>query len=186
MYNFDVKLLYADLVYVIDSLDGIVSKNTLNRRKYIHYLYTVKECFDNKDKIKSKKNLEILTQLVNCQKCKCFRCDKECITDGCNRCEPGGLVFQCDNDISTVYHFKDKTFTLKSNKLKRTDTYQVLAIIQDVKYNEYFIVLSSNEKKYIAYYYPEVGGDAFSEIKDIEDFNFAIKTFEESEVSSYE
>ncbi|AQS11357.1 hypothetical protein CLOBY_35130 [Clostridium saccharobutylicum] len=186
MYNFDVKRLYSDVIYIIESLDGLVSKSTLNRRKYIHFLDTIKECYEDKNKIKCAKNAEILKQLVNCQKCKCFNCNKECITDGCNRCEPdaGGHVALCDNDIITVYHFKHKSFKLKSNKLKNIETYQVLAIIQDIKYNEYFIVLNSNKKKYIAYYYPEVSGDTFGEIKSIDDFNFAIKAFEDSEVES--
>lgn len=184
MYNFDVKKLYADVVYIIESLDGIVSKSTLNRRKYIHFLDAIKECYDDKSKIKSAKNTEILKQLANCQKCKCFKCDKECITDGCNRCEPGGFVAMCDNDTVTVYHFKNKSFELKSNKLSNIETYVVLAIIQDVKYNEYFIVLHSKEKKYIAYYYPEIGGDTFGEIKSIDDLDFAIKAFEDSEVES--
>lgn len=186
MHNLDVKKLYADIVYVMESLNGLISEKTLKKRKYIHYLNTVKECCDDKNKINFEENAEILRQLNNCQNCKCFNCDKECITDGCNRCEPDGLVVQCDNNESTVYHFKNKTYKLKSNKLKSIETYRVLAIIQDIKYNEYFIILGLGKKKYVAYYYPEVGGDSFSEIKDIEDFNFAIKVFEDSEVEKHE
>lgn len=186
MDNFDVKRLYSDIVFAIESLDGLVNEETLNRRKYVHYRNIVKECSDDRDKIKSKENTEILKQLTNCPKCKCFKCNKDCNGDGCNRCEPGGIVTQCDNDVSIVYHFTNKTYKLKSNKLRSTANYQVLAILQDIKYKEYFAVLRLGEKKYVAYYYPEVGGDTFSEIKDIEDFNFAIKVFEDSEVSSYE
>ena len=186
MDNFDVKKLYSDIVFAMESLDGLVSEDSLDRRKYIHYLNIVKECCENKDKIKSKENTEVLREIANCKKCKCFNCNKECITDGCNRCEPGGMVAQCDNDISTVYNFTLKTFRLKSNKLRSTASYEVLAIIQDIKYQEFFVVLRLGQKKYLAYYYPEVGGDTFSEIKDIEDFNFAIKAFEDSEVSRYE
>lgn len=184
--NFDIKRLYSDIVFAMESLDGFVSEDTLNRRKYIHYLNIVKECAEDRDKMKSKENAEILKQLINCKPCKCFTCNKSCNTDGCNRCEIGGIVAQCDNNISAVYHFTNKIFKLKSNKLKNTENYQVLAIIQDIKYKEYFVVLRLGEKKYVSYYYPEVGGDNFGEIKDIEDFNFAIKVFEDSEVSDYE
>ncbi|PRR82619.1 hypothetical protein [Clostridium vincentii] len=183
MNDFNTKKLYSDIIFAMESLNGFVSKETLNRRKYIRYLNIVKECSENKDKINFKNNKEILAQLSNCQKCKCFNCDKECSAEGCNRCEPGGMVSQCDNKIATVYHFSDKTFQLKSNKLRSSATYKVLAIIEDIEYKEFFVVLSLGKKKYISYYYSEIGGDTFSEIKDIEDFNFAIKVFENSEVS---
>ena len=184
--NLNVKKLYSDIIFAMESLDGYVSDETLDRRKYIHYLSIVKECCEDDNKIKSKEDTEILRQLVNCQKCKCFKCDKECIADGCNRCESDGMVSQCDNNISTVYCFSNKTFKLKSNKLRSTKEYKVLAIIEDLEYKEFFVVLLFDKKKYVAYYYPEVGGDTFSEIKDIEDFNFAIKVFEDSEVSKRE
>ncbi len=186
MGSLNLKKLYSDIVFEMESLNGFVSEDTLSRRKYIHYLNIVRECSDDKDKIKSEENIEILRQLANCQKCKCFKCNKECNADGCNRCEPGGMVVQCDNTISTVYDFTRKTFKLKSNKLKSTANYQVLAIIEDIEYKEFFVVLRLGNKKYLAYYYPEVGGDTFSEIKDIEDFNFAIKVFENSEVNIHE
>ena len=186
MDNSAIKKFYADIVFARESFEGFVSEDSLNRRKYIHYLSIVEECSNHLAKIKSKENIEVFNELANCQKCKCFKCNEECTSDGCNRCEPGGMVVQCDNSISTVYYFTNKTFTLKSNKLKSTSTYKVLAVIQDIKYKEFFVVLLLDEKKYVAYYYPEVGGDSFSEIKDIEDFNFAIKTFEDSEVSLHE
>ena len=183
MDSYNTEKLYSDIVFTIESLNGFVTQDTLNRRKYIHYLDVVKECCEHKDKIKSKENTGILTELANCQRCRCFTCNEECNADGCNRCEPGGMVIQCTNNISTVYHFSNKTFNLRSNKLRSTANYKVLAIIEDIKYKEFFLVLLLDEKKYLAYYYPEVGGDTFSEIKDIEDFNFAIKVFEDSEVS---
>lgn len=186
MDNLSVKKLYSDIVFALESLNGFVSDDTLDRRKYIHYLSIVKECSEDSNKMKSKENMEILGQLANCQKCKCFKCDEECNSDGCNRCEPGGMVTYCENNISTVYYFSNKTFKLKSNKLRNTKEYKVLAIIEDIEYKEFFVMLLLDKKKYVAYYYPEVGGDTFSEIKDIEDFNFAIKVFEDSEVSMRE
>lgn len=60
MYNFDVKKLYFDVIYIIELLDGFVSKSMLNRRKYIYFLDIIKECYEDKNKIKCVKNLEIL------------------------------------------------------------------------------------------------------------------------------
>jgi len=182
MENYDVIKLYSDIVFELESLKCFVKADTLDRRKYIHFLNIVQECAQDPGKIKFQRNADILRELINCQKCKCFKCTEECIAGGCNRCEPGGLIVKCDNEISTVYNFSNKIFSLISNKLRSIANYKVLAIIEDIKYKQFFIVLLLDEKKYVAYYYPEVGGDTFSEIKAVEDFNFAIEIFEDSEV----
>ena len=71
-----VKKLYADKVFAMDPLDGFVSMDTLNRRKYIQYVNIVKECSENRNKLNLKQNEEMFRELANCQQCQCFNCQK--------------------------------------------------------------------------------------------------------------
>ena len=69
MDNLNVKKLYS---YIIFAIDGFASEDTLDRRKYIHYMNIVKECSEDCSKLKLKDNVEILKEIAKCQKCKCF------------------------------------------------------------------------------------------------------------------
>ena len=204
----EIKSLYSDVIFNLDEIESFVDKENLNSRKYIKYLPILDECQDYIEDIISKEHIKgflnrilssndeevknlriyikskenIFVQLKACTKCKCFKCDDNCKIEACDRCEIGGKIDFCDNDKVIVYTFLNRTLQFRNNKTDEINTYNVLGIVQDLEYDQLFKIIEFNKQKYVLYFYPKLSGDSYGEIKNAEDFNFAVKAFDDTYV----
>ena len=197
--------LYSDVIFALEEIEEFVPKEQLSDRKFVEYLPVLKTYLDmlqtaevdNNSKGTFGKffrsnssegavlenfktqNLHKLNQIRSCVKCKCLTCPSECIMEGCNRCDKSGKVAKCDKKTTAVYTFTDKKLELNNNKTGENDTYNVLAIVQDKGYNQFFIIIELRGEKFVLYYHPGISEDTYEEITDVEDFNFALKAYEQ-------
>lgn len=203
----EYKKIYTDIIFALDEIKPFVDDKTLNKRKYIKIIADLKKYIkmleDHQRKEKKRtfinkifssnenslyqieqfkaENTKKFNQLKDCSKCKCFNCTLDCKMESCNRCEPSGKVKSCDNKTNSVYVFKDKKIYLANDRTGETNLWSVLGIIQDLEYNQYYIIVELKDEKMVLYYYPGISEDEFGEISDIEDFNFAIECFENAQ-----
>jgi hypothetical protein len=204
----DSGKLYADVIFALEEIGEFVPKEQLQERKFVEYLPVLKRYIDmlkdaeidNHDKgvfgklfswnnsqsavIEKFKleNVEKFDQIRSCVNCKCLTCPSECIMEGCNRCEKGGRVAKCDRKTTCIYTFTGKKLHLTNNKTGEPNVYNVLSIVQDKEYDQLFIIIELNGEKFILYFHPGVSEDTYEEISDVEDFNFALNSYEQIEV----
>ena len=204
----DSGKLYADVIFPLEEIEEFVPKDQLLERRFVEYLPALKTYvemvknaqIDNRGKsvfgkifggnnseqdkiVKLKQdNEEKFEQLRSCISCKCITCPSECMMEGCNRCEKSGKVAKCDKKTTCVYTFTAKSLQLTNNKTGELALYDVLAIVQDKEFNQLFIIIELYNEKFVLYFYPGVSEDTYGEITDVEDFNFALKAYEQVEV----
>jgi len=201
----DSGKLYSDVIFALEEIEAFVPRERLNQRKFVEYLPVLKTYSDmlkkaevdnnNKGTFRKlfhshssdesiledfkNKNLDKIDQIKCCVTCKCLTCPSECIMEGCNRCDKSGLVAKCDKKTVAVYTFTTKKLDLNNDKTNESDTYDVLAIVQDKSYNQLFIIIELRGEKFVLYYYPGISEDTYGEISDVEDFNFALNAYEQ-------
>lgn len=202
------KECYKDAVFAVDDAQDFIPKEILNQRKYVKYIDSIKSYIDLGEAALSEENKrgfiskiigtstsmdlvdkfeidnaigEKLEQIKICSKCACFKCARDCRMESCNRCETGcGChISSCDNTTS-VYLIRNKKLELHNDKTDKLEIFNVLGIVQDLQYTTFYIVLELNGEKVILYYYPGISEDTYGEIKDVEDFNFAYKAFDQA------
>lgn len=200
-----LEALYADTVFTIEGLDGFVEKSTLERRTFIRGVRPLREIMDLSkrleedtsggflDKLRGAgketehklisgmaEGSSMFKQMEACRECVCFKCPRDCDMAGCDRCQPGcgSHIVNCDNKTVSVYRFGHKVIPLTENSTGVTRDYPVLALVLDKKYNQLFLVLEDGAEKLVLYYYPNPSGDTYGEITDMEDLDFAIRSFE--------
>jgi len=205
---FDSGKLYADVIFPLEEIEEFIPREQLLERKFVEYLPALKTYVDmlkaaevdNRSKgvfgkifggDKSKQesierfkenNYEKFEQLRGCVSCKCITCPTECMMEGCNRCEKSGKVSKCDKKTTCVYTFTERTIDLTNDKTGEPAEYNVLSIVQDKEYNQLFIIIELDTEKYVLYFNPGVSEDIYGEITDVEDFNFALKAYEQVEL----
>jgi len=200
-----LKKVYADIMFALDEIEPFLAKEELNRRRYYLLLSTLKSYLDlyqkdavedsnrgffgklvNKDSIYDEQlrefrrtNADKLSKLNLCSRCQCLKCLKICAMEGCNRCDPKAYLIDCDNATKSVYFVEGKSLPLTDDR--GVDAiYTVLAYIVDKEYNQFYIVTEVNGEKKIFYLYPSTNGDTYGNITDADDFNFAVRAFEEA------
>lgn len=119
-----------------------------------------------------------LIQSHYCCDCKCLKCTSICNMDGCNRCFLRGKVIACDNKTQAIWKFKERNMILTNDVTGEGEEFEVLAIIQDKEYSQYYISMNriSDNQKFIFYYFCNPRGDSYKAIEDVEDFNFVVNT----------
>ena len=204
----DSGKLYADVIFALEEIEEFVPKEQLKDRKFVEYLPVLKvyvdmlknaevdnnakgtlgKFFNQNDsegaviqKFKSE-NTEKFDRIRSCVNCKCLSCPNECIMEGCNRCDRSGKVAKCDKKTICIYTFTTKRLELINNMTGNPDLYNVLSIVQDKEYDQLFIIIELNREKFVLYFYPGISEDSYGEISDVEDFNFALNSYEHVEL----
>lgn len=196
------KELYSTLIFGIDDIDDFLEKSDLDRRKCIKLLPVLNEykgllqkaLEETKDETQVPASLhqfrtehfEELEKLKDCAKCKCLNCARDCNMAGCERCDPSFRckITSCDNKTAAVYDFDDKWIDLINNDTGVNERLKVLAVIQDLEFDQLYIILKRENDKLIMYYYPSIDEDTYGEITDSDDMDFAVKAFENQYVNS--
>lgn len=201
----DAKKIYTTIILSLDEVEPYVSPQTLNRRKYMQMFRQLEKYIEKLEEVveegkekgilkrifSSKQPEEIMeqykrtngldmSQLAQCGSCQCFTCSRECEMVGCKLCSKGGKIKGCDNKTKSVYLFQNKWLELEKEETGVVEVYDVLAIIEDKEFNQFYIILSLRGERFVLYYYPDLHEDTYGEISDTDDFNFAIQTFEEA------
>jgi hypothetical protein len=204
------KDLYKDTVFAIDNVRDFISEEQLGDRRYIQMLPVLKKLIDDLDDVPKKKrmfskeykvdpnaleklikyandNQQVFDRIKLCAKCKCFNCTRICKADNCDLCTPTGCyVAGCDNKTATVYHFTNASrhIHLQNVSTGSIECFNVLAVIQDIAYHQYYIVVESKDgsnDKMIFYYSHSADGDKIDAISDPEDLEFAATAFESAQ-----
>ena len=192
----EYKELYSKLVLGIDDVHDFVEKADLDKRRCVKLLPVITQYIsilensvgDGKHKAPSPENAlkfkqqhqEELEKLHDCAECKCLKCTRDCKMAGCSRCEPSFRckLASCDNEKAAVYTVEGKTVDLTNNDSGETESLKVLAVVQDLEYKQFYIILERSGEKVVLYYYPEAAGDTYGEVTDQDDLNFAINAYE--------
>lgn len=199
--------VYVDINYAVDNISPFLDKNTLENRKYVHKLKTLKEYMDllqqtetdekrdgflgflndssRIDKLNNFKyaNRENLNQLEKCKSCVCLNCTADCKFDGCMGCRQGSHIEKCDHKKINVTLHDNFSLELNNDNTGRVDQYKVLATMQNPELDRKYIMIRNlrTNEKFILYYYPGISEDTYGEITDSEEFDFVVSTFEGTE-----
>jgi len=181
------KELYAKIVFGNDDVQDLLDKEEFKNRRCVRFIPILKEYVDLlaandifKISVFKQTHNEDLTKIKDCVDCTCLHCTRDCAMSGCKGCDINHKckVASCDNKVSAVWTFADKTIELQNNKTGRNERLKVLATIQDLEYKQLYIVLDQNGERVVLYYYPSISGDTYGEITDTDDLEFAAKALE--------
>jgi len=199
--------VYVDINYAIDNISPFLDKDLLKNRKYITKASVLKKYIDliqaseteiskggffskfNNDKYVDllkdfkKDNLDSLTQLKKCSKCKCLNCTSHCKFDNCMGCKSNSNIINCDHKKINVTKHDNSTLNLTNDKTGTSDRYTVLATLQDVEIDRKYIIIENiiTKEKFILHYYPSISEDGYGEITNPEEFDFIVSTFQSTE-----
>lgn len=199
--------MYVDINYAIDNISPFLDKDLLKNRKYTTKIYTLKKYIDlieaseteiskggffskfNNDKYVDllkdfkKDNLDTLTQLEKCSKCKCLNCTSHCKFDSCMGCKSNSTMINCDHKKINVTKHDNFTLNLTNDRTGTSDSYTVLATLQDVEIDRKYIIIENiiTKEKFILHYYPGISEDGYGEITNPEEFDFIVSTFQSTE-----
>ena len=200
------RKLYATIMFALDEASPMMSKEEMNRRLCSLYLPKLKEYIELlKEDTADHKNMgffakvankeseydvklrkfkeshgEKLTKLELCSNCKCLKCTLTCNMVGCHNCSPEASVVSCDNKESTVYFFENKFITLCDDDSGCDAQFKVLAHIYDKVANLFYIAMEVNGDKRLNYLRHSPQGDTYGVIEDSEDYDFAVKVYQEA------
>lgn len=198
---------YVDINYAIDNISPFLDKDLLMNRKYVTKISTLKKYIDliqaseleiNKGGFFSKfnnnkyidllndfkkDNFVTLTQLEKCSKCKCLNCTASCKFDSCMGCKSNSNIISCDHKKVNVTKYDSFTLNLTNDKTGKSDKYTVLSTLQDIEVDQKYIIIENmiTKEKFILHYYPGISEDEYGEIKDSEEFDFIVSTFQSIE-----
>lgn len=130
------------------------------------------------------KNIENFKSIEKCSKCQCLKCTFECRFKSCFSCRSGSFIAYCDKVKANVRKFNTFTLNLANNATGQSSKYKVLGLVGDCTLDKQYILLenlSNSNDKLILYYYPGIKEDSYGEITNINEFNFAIKTYENAQ-----
>lgn len=200
--------VYTDITYAISEVSQFLDEDELRSRRYFTKLNILDEYMDmlNDKELDSKKksffnafksddrienlrafklkNSSTFKKLENCSKCQCLNCMFECEFKKCSSCRDGSLIKFCDKEKANVRTYEMFTQDLVDNDTQRTDKYKVLATVEDCELETLYILLENlcdESDKLILNYYPGLKKDSFGEITDIEEFNFVVETYQQSD-----
>lgn len=196
--------VYTDLAYAIDKVSPFLEPGVLNNRKYYPKIKVIKKYIEllnsTNTETKSKgffrgfgndkyitlledykkDNKEDLEVLKSCQNCQCLNCVSQCKFDSCDGCSHYGKVAYCDKKRVSVFTYDNYCINLENQDTGNDDSYNVLAIVQDVLKDKRYIIIETinRDEKFVLYLFPETRGDRYEEITNEEDFNFAIESYQ--------
>lgn len=156
--------VYSNLIMSMEEIKSFIDPDTLRKRPYYNKISKLKqylEALDEADyKSEGKGILEIfkndmvhmdevyklkhslktdLDKLINCSKCKCSKCFKDCAYKSCIKCEPSQFVLDCADNYML---FSDTTTrTLFDNDNRRDVTFKTEGILYNLQLNKYYILL---------------------------------------------
>ena len=196
--------LFVDITYAIDNVSPLMDPSIFKTRKYVSKLPILKKYMDLLDAAEQEQNKKKgffgmfssdnsvgmlndykrqnndgINQLKKCQGCACLNCTVECKFDSCLGCREGAHVASCDHKkINVVFH-DNFNLQLINNRTGATDSYRVLATLQDVDMDEHFIITQNKQtnEKFILYYYIGISEDSYGEITDPQIFDYIASTF---------
>ncbi|HEY5561322.1 MAG TPA: DUF1292 domain-containing protein [Clostridiaceae bacterium] len=201
--------IYAEISFAIDNTSTFLSEEDKKKRKFIVKLPSIKNYVDiieaslgelkqeglrsifKGDKytslVKSYKsdNEASLKQLEKCYSCSCLNCISLCKFESCHGCREASNIESCDHKKINVSKYTSFTIDLINSKSGRMDKYKVLATLEDCNKNKKYIILQNLKDfndKYILYYDTGIHEDTYGEIKDVEEFDYILTTFEEVDV----
>lgn len=199
--------IFVAINYAIDNISPFLDKDILNRRKYVSKISTLKKYIDLIEaaqseldtgnffnRLKSDKyisiledykndNLESLSQLEKCSTCQCLNCISECKFDSCLGCKNSSKIIHCDKRKINITKHDNFSLNLTNDKTGESDSYVVLAVLQDIELEKKYIIIQNihSKDKFILYYYPGISEDSYGEISDAEEFDFIVSTFQSIE-----
>jgi len=199
--------MYSDLSFAIDNVSPFLDTRELKTRRYYTKLPVLKryiekleeaetklnkagifsifsngKVIDELEKYKFEFNKEF-KQLQKCSSCKCLNCSVGCKFYGCLGCREGSNVVSCDHDRINVRFHDDFYLDLTNEKTGKREKYKVLATLMDAILNRQYIIIEGllSKEKYVLYYYPDIDEERFGEIKDEEEFDFIVETYQSVE-----
>ena len=196
--------IFVDINFAIDNISPFLDKKILSRRKYAAKITTLKKYIELIETAESELNtknffkrlkgdkyisllesykndhFESLLQLEKCAACECLNCTADCRFDSCLGCKSNSSILHCDREKINVTKHDDFSINLINNRTGENDRYTVLATLQNVKSDKKYIVIENivSKEKFILYYYPGISEDSYGEIKDAEEFDFIVSTFQ--------
>lgn len=196
--------VYVDISYAIDNISPFLDKKTLDNRKYVHKLTSLKQYMDllqqteldekkdgvlgfindnsRIDKLKNFKytNGENITQLQKCSSCACLNCTAECNFDNCLGCRKGSHIEKCDHKKINITLHDSYFLDLNNDRTNTVDHYKVLATLQDEELDRKYIIIQNQHtnEEFVLYYYPGISEDTYGEITDDDEFDFINSTYE--------
>lgn len=156
--------VYSDLIMSMEEIKPFIDLTVLRRRPYYNKINKLREYLEAVDEADYKadgsgfferfKNDDIyinevyalkakikpdLDKLVNCSKCKCSKCFKNCPHRSCINCEPSRYVIACDNDY--MIYSDSTTRTLFDNDNKVNVTFRTEGILYELSTNKNYILM---------------------------------------------
>ncbi|MEY8762718.1 MULTISPECIES: DUF1292 domain-containing protein [Clostridium] len=196
--------IFVDISFAIDNVSPFIDKEILARRKYSAKITTLKKYMELLESAESELNTkkffrkskedryifllesykndhsESLSQLEKCSNCECLNCTANCKFDSCLGCKSSSNITYCDREKINVTKHDDFSINLLNNRTGKNNRYTVLATLQDVKLDRKYIIIENikSKEKFILYYYPGISEDSYGEIKDAQEFDFIVSTFQ--------
>lgn len=200
--------LYLDINNAIDKIEPFIDKSQINKRfffknkdllrEYLDILIAAEKDVNSKSFFKKSatkntnlkliesyksKHLNTFKTLKQCTDCKCFSCIDNCKFDSCDSCINEGRIVSCDKTRTSVSIF-DNTYKidLRNNDTNSIEYFNVLGIVQDIKNDQRYILMENinTNQKMVMYLNYTVRGQEYGEIKNGEDFDYAIESYENS------
>lgn len=199
--------VYVDLTYAVDNIAPFLEKDELETRRYINKLPIIKKYIDlieSAQRESSKKNgffnffsddkyidllnsykrdnAAALNQLEHCAQCAHIKCT-ESKFDGCLGCRENSRIVYCDNEKINVTFYDNWIIPLNNDRTGEIDKHKVLATMQDIQKDQKYIITENlrTDEKFVLYYEPGISEDSFGEIKDEDEFDFIVQTYQSVE-----
>ncbi|SFC31703.1 DUF1292 domain-containing protein [Clostridium uliginosum] len=200
--------IYTDIAYAISEISPFLSENILKSRKYYIKSSILQEYIRLLDsaQLDSKKvgflkifkgnpsidtaqnykikNRESFNELEKCSSCACLNCVFDCKFKSCTSCRYGSFIKSCDKEKANVRKHDNFTVDLTNNDTGSSAKYKVLATIENCSLDNQYILLEnilSSDDKLVLYYYPGIKGDSFGEITNVDEFDFIVETYQNSD-----
>lgn len=200
--------IYTDVAYAISEISPFIPEKDLKIRKYYTKAPILQEYTKLLDSAEADckkkslfsffksnssisllqdfkaKNIENFMQLEKCSHCECLSCAFDCNFRKCSSCRSESMICFCDKEKVNVRKFDNFTLDLTNNDNGRASKYKVLAVVEDCKLDNLYILLeniSNSSDKLVLYYYPGIKGDSFGEITDPHEFDFIVETYQSAE-----
>ena len=197
--------IYAEISFAIDNAAPFLSEEDKKKRKFIVKLPTIRKYVDiieaslgelkeegfrslfKGDKYTSlvnaykRDNESSLNQLKKCNSCSCLNCTSLCKFESCQGCLEASNIKFCDHLKINATKYDGFSIELINNKSGRMDKYKVLSTLENCEKDQKYIIIQNIKDfndKYILYYNTGIDQDTYGEIKDAEEFDFILSTFE--------
>ncbi|NFN16787.1 DUF1292 domain-containing protein [Clostridium botulinum] len=200
--------IYTDIAYSISENAPFLSEEKLKNRKYyvkssvlkdyiklldsteldckksgLFKLFKSNSALDKVINFKAE-NRQSLKELENCSKCACLNCTFDCKFKSCTSCRFGSYIKSCDKEKINVRKHDNFIIDLTNNYTGNSSKYKVLATLENCITDKQYIILeniSSSNDKLVLYYYPEIRGDSYGEITNVDEFDFVVETYQNSD-----